>query len=238
RAACLHCRPIEFHLAPAADTEAARLVGIAQWLGVAMAPVEAGLLLVADQLVVHGKGQAKAVVRQVLQVDVCAHAGRHAGNRDGILCDGGPQHQVAGAQLAAETQQQGGKITAFIHHNPVLCGVFSIYLRQLPATECRSMTAKKMYVAFPASQALHERTQAFIKAVEDKPSLDHQALLSAIPSLFIDEVLAAFFAGPVDATGMTGSTASVIHGLMNMVGKASRALANKVLGKVTKEEQK
>src|SRR5690606_14469040 len=31
---------------------------------------------------------------------------------------------------------------------------------------------------------------------------------------------------------------SVIHGLMNMVGKASRALANKVLGKVTTAEQK
>lgn len=100
------------------------------------------------------------------------------------------------------------------------------------------MTAKQIYVAFPASQTLHERTQAFIKAVQDKPSQDHQALLSAIPTPFIDEVLAAFFAGPVDATGMTGSTASVIHGLMNMVGKASRALANKVLGKVTIEEQK
>lgn len=99
------------------------------------------------------------------------------------------------------------------------------------------MTAKQLYVAFQSSDELYQRTMAFVNAVQEAPGSNQQALLDRIPALFIDEVLHAFFEGPVDATGMSGSTASLIHGLMNMVGKASRALAGKVLSKVTPAEQ-
>ena len=100
------------------------------------------------------------------------------------------------------------------------------------------MTAKQLYVAFPSSDALYASTMAFIEAVKASPGQSHQALLDKIPSQFIDEVLHAFFQGPLDATGMSGSTASVIQGLMGMVGKASRALASKVMSKVSLDEQK
>ncbi len=99
------------------------------------------------------------------------------------------------------------------------------------------MTAKQLYVAFQSSEELYQRSMAFISAVRQAPGSNHQQLLDQIPDLFIDEVLHAFFEGPVDATGMSGSTASLIHGLMNMVGKASRALTGKVLSKVSIEEQ-
>lgn len=99
------------------------------------------------------------------------------------------------------------------------------------------MTAKQIFVAFPASAELNRRTLAFIDAVRTQPGQSHQALLNAIPALFIDEVLAAFFQGPIDATGISGGSASMIHGLMNMVGKASRALATKVFSKVSLAEQ-
>ncbi|MDF1780317.1 MAG: hypothetical protein P1U67_03375 [Alcanivoracaceae bacterium] len=100
------------------------------------------------------------------------------------------------------------------------------------------MTATTLYVAFPASDELYARTMKFINAVEANPEVSQQALLSDIPSKFIDEVLAAFFEGPVDAAGLKGGSAGVIHSLMGMVGSASRALASKVLGKVTIAEQR
>lgn len=99
------------------------------------------------------------------------------------------------------------------------------------------MTANTVYVAFPASQELDRRTKAFIEAALALPKQNHKRLLDDIPDTFIDEVLKAFFQGPVDAAGLTGGAASVIHGLMSMVGKASRALAGKVLSKVSLEEQ-
>lgn len=99
------------------------------------------------------------------------------------------------------------------------------------------MTAKHLYVAFNSSEQLYQHSVDFIQAVETSPNGDHQALLDRITELFIDEVLHAFFQGPVDATGMTGSTASIVHGFMNMVGKASRALSAKVMSKVSAEEQ-
>ena len=78
-------------------------------------------------------------------------------------------------------------------------GVFPIE----PNSERSSMTAKQIFVAFPTSAELNRRTLAFIDAVRAQPDQSHQALLSAIPALFIDEVLAAFFQGPIDATGIS-----------------------------------
>lgn len=99
------------------------------------------------------------------------------------------------------------------------------------------MTVNTVYVAFPASQALDCQTRSFTEAALAAPKQSHQGLLDQIPDAFIDEVLKAFFQGPVDAAGMTGGTASVVHGLMSIVGRASRALAGKVLSKVTLDEQ-
>lgn len=99
------------------------------------------------------------------------------------------------------------------------------------------MTANTVYVAFPASPELDSKTRAFAEAALANPKQSQQGLLDQIPNIFIDEVLKAFFQGPVDAAGMTGGAASVIHGLMSMVGKASRALAGKVLSKVSLDEQ-
>lgn len=99
------------------------------------------------------------------------------------------------------------------------------------------MTVNTVYVAFPASPELDRQTRAFADAALANPTQSQQTLLDQIPNIFIDEVLKAFFQGPVDAAGMSGGAASVIHGLMTMVGKASRALAAKVLSKVSLDEQ-
>lgn len=100
------------------------------------------------------------------------------------------------------------------------------------------MTSQTVYVSFPSSKELHSRTRAFISAVTQDPDTHHQSLLDQIPNIFIDEVLEAFFVGPMDATGMKGGGASIMHGLMNVVGKASRALASKVFSRVSLAEQK
>lgn len=99
------------------------------------------------------------------------------------------------------------------------------------------MTANQVYVAFQASPELQENTLAFVQAVQARPGENHQALLEKIPHPFIDEVLAAFFEGPMLATRIQGGAANMIHSLMHMVGKASRALVGKVFSKVHPDEQ-
>ncbi|PKM21771.1 MAG: hypothetical protein CVV10_07660 [Gammaproteobacteria bacterium HGW-Gammaproteobacteria-14] len=94
-----------------------------------------------------------------------------------------------------------------------------------------------VYIAFPASEKLHRNTLAFSEAVEKQPGVIHQQLIDEISHDFISEVLAAFFDGPVQSLNMQGSMASVMNGVMTIIGKASRALVNKVFHKVSVEEQ-
>ena len=94
-----------------------------------------------------------------------------------------------------------------------------------------------VYVAFPASDKLHQNTLALVDAVANAPGVIHQQLITEISEDFISEVLAAFFDGPVKTLNVQGSMASVMSGVMSIIGKASRALVHKVFHKVSAEEQ-
>lgn len=94
-----------------------------------------------------------------------------------------------------------------------------------------------VYVAFPASEKLYRNTLAFTEAVRTRPDVIHQQLIDDISHDFISEVLEAFFEGPMKTLNVQGSMASVMNGVMSIIGKASRALVGKVFHKVSVEEQ-
>ncbi|MFN3713046.1 MAG: hypothetical protein ACK4SX_05260 [Alcanivoracaceae bacterium] len=95
-----------------------------------------------------------------------------------------------------------------------------------------------VYVAFPASDTLRRNTEAFREAVARQPGVIHQQLIDDISHDFITEVLHAFFDGPVKSLNVQGSMASVMNGVISIIGKASRALVSKVFHKVSVDEQK
>lgn len=94
-----------------------------------------------------------------------------------------------------------------------------------------------VYVAFPASETLYRNTNAFSEAVAARPGVIHQQLIDDISHDFISEVLDAFFDGPMKTLNVQGSMASVMNGVISIIGKASRALVGKVFHKVSIEEQ-
>ncbi|MCC1496373.1 hypothetical protein [Alcanivorax sp. 1008] len=95
-----------------------------------------------------------------------------------------------------------------------------------------------VYVAFPASDKLHRNTVALLEAVANNPGVIHQQLITEISEDFISEVLEAFFDGPVKSLNVQGSMASVMNGVISIIGKASRALVHKVFHKVSTDEQR
>lgn len=94
-----------------------------------------------------------------------------------------------------------------------------------------------VYVAFPSSEILHRRTQEFVEAVRARPAQIHQQLIDDLSHDFITEVLNAFFEGPMRTLNVQGSMATVLNGVMSIIGKASRALVGKVFHKISSEEQ-
>ena len=99
------------------------------------------------------------------------------------------------------------------------------------------MTVNRYLVAFPASPRLYQNTRAFVDAVQAQPGISHQPLLDAITEDFITEVLNAFFDGPVQALGVTGSMARVMDGFVAVIRRAARTMTGKVFRKVSIEEQ-
>src|SRR5699024_3101073 len=78
----------------------------------------------------------------------------------------------------------------------------------------QTMSQTPMYVAFPASDALRERIDAFLKAAADRPTESHVDTLGQIIDPFLDEVLHAYFTGPIDAVHAKGAAVNVILGAM------------------------
>lgn len=94
-----------------------------------------------------------------------------------------------------------------------------------------------VYIAFPASENLHRNTVALSEMVASQPAVIQRQLINEISEEFISEVLNAFFDRPVKTLNVQGSMASVINGVMAVIGKAARMLVNKVFNKVTPAEQ-
>jgi hypothetical protein len=102
----------------------------------------------------------------------------------------------------------------------------------------QSLLFMTVYVAFPASDTLHRNTIAFKEAVARQPGVIHQQLIHDISHDFINEVLHAFFDGPVKTLNVQGSMASLMNSVIAVIGKASRALVSKVFHKVSPDEQR
>lgn len=94
---------------------------------------------------------------------------------------------------------------------------------------------EKMYMTFAASDAL----AADIRRLTGEnlgSKVDH-ALINAIAERFIDEMLHAFFTGPMDALKAEGAMVNIINGVANIVNKAAKGLTKRLLGKIDAAEQ-
>ncbi|WP_101675662.1 hypothetical protein [Alloalcanivorax mobilis] len=99
------------------------------------------------------------------------------------------------------------------------------------------MTQSTLYVAFPASDLLRERIDAFIEAVNSQPDGNHVARLEAIMDPFLDEVLHTYFTGPIDAVKAKGTAVNVMLGAMKVISKAAHGLASRLMRKTSSGEQ-
>lgn len=94
------------------------------------------------------------------------------------------------------------------------------------------MTAKTLYVAFAESDELREAMDRFLSAVAADPEGDHVDLLRQVIDHFVEELVAAFFDGPVDATGARGGMVRVIQSVANVVRKTAVSMAGRLVSKV------
>ena len=63
-------------------------------------------------------------------------------------------------------------------------------------------TLSTVRVAFPASDALHERLDQFLREAAASPDANQSALLNLLLDDFLNDLLAAFFDGPIEAVGV------------------------------------
>lgn len=99
------------------------------------------------------------------------------------------------------------------------------------------MTQPALYVAFPASDLLRDRIDAFIEAVGNQPDSDHVRELEAIMDPFLDEVLHTYFTGPIDAVDARGTAVNVMLAAMKVISKAAHGLAARLMRKTSVSEQ-
>jgi hypothetical protein len=95
---------------------------------------------------------------------------------------------------------------------------------------------ERTYMAFSASSRLATDIQRFIEEATARPVQVDHALVNDVADRFIDEMLHAFFLGPVNALGAEGAMVSLINGIANIVSKASRGLAKRLLKNIDAEE--
>ena len=97
---------------------------------------------------------------------------------------------------------------------------------------------EKIYMTFGASETLAADVRRFVSlaAKGDSKQVDH-ALVNDIAERFIDEMLHAFFMGPMDALQAEGTMVNLINGVANIVNKAAKGLAKRLLSKIDAQEQ-
>lgn len=93
------------------------------------------------------------------------------------------------------------------------------------------------FMAFKASESLANNVRQFLAYVDGSPSRVDNTLLDAITDDFLDQMLDAFFMGPVNAVENPGRLASIMQSINNVVGKIAKGLAKRLLKKIDTEEQ-
>jgi hypothetical protein len=99
------------------------------------------------------------------------------------------------------------------------------------------MTANTLYVAFPESPQLRRLTDEFLRAIDESPDDDHAEHLRELVDHLVEELVSAYFDGPVNATGAQGGMVSVIQGVARIVRKTAGSMAGRLVGKVQAGEQ-
>jgi len=92
-------------------------------------------------------------------------------------------------------------------------------------------------MAFPASAALAEHLRAMQTLQQESPNVVHHTTLRHILDHFLEEVLGAYFTGPIDAVQAEGPVVSMIQRGVGVISKAGRALALRLLDKLEPEDQ-
>tara|TARA_R100000655_G_scaffold82091_1_gene121561 strand:+ start:1065 stop:1733 length:669 start_codon:yes stop_codon:yes gene_type:complete len=100
------------------------------------------------------------------------------------------------------------------------------------------MSQPTLYVAFPASDELRDRIDAFLEVTRQEPDSNHVQELEAIMDPFLNEVLHTYFTGPIDAVNAKGTAVNVILSAMKVINKAAHGLAGRLMRKTSVEEQR
>ena len=72
------------------------------------------------------------------------------------------------------------------------------------------MSQPTLYVAFPASDELRDRIDAFLEITREEPDSNHVQELEAIMDPFLDEVLHTYFTGPILRPSLPRRLASAV----------------------------
>lgn len=97
--------------------------------------------------------------------------------------------------------------------------------------------AATYFMAFKTSKTLADNIQRFFTFVDGSPSKVDNTLLDSITDDFLDEMLAAFFLGPVQVVDNPGRLASIMQGINSVVSKIAKGLAKRLLKKIDTGEQ-
>lgn len=92
-------------------------------------------------------------------------------------------------------------------------------------------------LVFTPSASLVGYLEALYSQQEAEPNQVHVDTMRGIVEYFIDEVIGAFFTGPIDAIGAEGSVVNIILKGVNVIRKTGRSLALRLLERITVEDQ-
>lgn len=96
------------------------------------------------------------------------------------------------------------------------------------------MNSAAVTLAFPVSEELRRHLDAFLSAPGEQSGSQH--LVPMLDS-FLDDLMAAFFDGPIQAVGAQGSVAAMVQGGVKIISKAARALIRSLIGKAGPAER-
>lgn len=100
------------------------------------------------------------------------------------------------------------------------------------------MTQLQLRMAFVASAELEQYYQRFKTAMESSPDASHGRLIEPIANEFVDQVMGAFFFGPIDVVGVEGPVVGLVRSTVNVIKKAASTMVVRLVSKASADEQK
>lgn len=100
------------------------------------------------------------------------------------------------------------------------------------------MTHSTTYVAFPASEQLHELTQGFIDRMRAGSTRPEPETVGRIMTTFVDEALRAFMTRPAELSGISPGLQRVVHFTTETISKATAVVVKSTVKKLDIEQNK